>query len=48
MLILNYQRRSLFFIILSSSIPFCILDHFLTNNKDPVRDKNQDGYESHS
>ena len=37
MLILNDQRRSLFFVILSSSIPFCILDRFLTHNKDPAR-----------
>jgi hypothetical protein len=37
MIILDYQRRSLFSVILSSSIPFCISDYFITNNKDAVR-----------
>lgn len=37
MIILNNQRRSFFFVILSSSIPFCILDDFITNNKDALR-----------
>ncbi len=37
MIILDYQRRSLFCVILSSSIPFCISDYFIANNKDAVR-----------
>jgi hypothetical protein len=40
MIILDYQRRSLFSVILSSSIPFCISDYFITYNKDAVRHNN--------
>jgi hypothetical protein len=37
MTILDYQRRSLFSVVLSSTIPFCISDYFITNNKDAMR-----------
>mgnify|MGYP007021847735 FL=1 len=37
MIILEYQRRSLFSVIFSSSIPFCKSDYFITKNKDAVR-----------
>jgi hypothetical protein len=43
MIILDYQRRSLFSVILSSSIPFCISDYFITNNKDALRHNNTKG-----
>jgi hypothetical protein len=42
-IILDYQRRSLFSVILSSSIPFCMPDYFISNNKDAVRHHNTKG-----
>ncbi len=43
MIILDYQRRSLFSVILSSSIPFCVPDYFITNNKDAMRHNHTKG-----
>jgi hypothetical protein len=42
-IILNNQRRSLFSVVLSSTIPFCISDYFITNNKGAVRHNNTKG-----